>query len=69
VAEAVQNAFKGSPGQKQDLSGYSYYSHPKFNAYQALRRQGHVLIRLYELRDAIEEEAKRSIEGTPTETV
>ena len=63
LTQAVQQAFGGSPGQKQDLFEYSYYSHPKLSAYLALRRQGHVLIRLSELRNAINEEAKRPTRG------
>lgn len=59
LTEAVYNALDGSPGEKQDLTRFSYYSHPKFSAYRALRQRGHVLMRVGELRHAIAEEANR----------
>ena len=61
--EAVHNALTGATGEKQDLSDYTYYSHPTFNAYRALIKNGHVLMRLAELRHAIAEELHRSTPG------
>jgi methionyl-tRNA formyltransferase len=61
LEEAVHIALNGSPGEKQDLSAFSYYSHPKFSAYRALRKRGHVLMRMGELHNAIAEEVNRTI--------
>lgn len=61
LEEAVNNALNGSPGEEQDLSAFSYYSHPKFSDYRALRKRGHVLMRMGELRNAIAEEVSRTI--------
>ena len=61
LKEAVQMAFNGFPGQKQDSSRYSYYSHPTFGAYRELRRRGHVLMRLSELLDVIKKEAHQPV--------
>lgn len=60
LLEAVDRALAGWPGAPQDLSRYSYFSHPKFSAYWALRRRGHVLMRSGELWEAIQVEATRA---------
>lgn len=67
LADAVPLALDRSPGDKQDLSRSSYYSHPKFSAYRALRQRGHVLMRLSELRSVIDEEAHRSAQANTPE--
>lgn len=60
LLEAVDHALAGWPGDRQDLSRYSYFSHPKFSAYWALRRRGHVLMRPGELWQAIQAEVARA---------
>jgi folate-dependent phosphoribosylglycinamide formyltransferase PurN len=68
LLEAVTSALNGSPGIKQDLTRYSYFSHPNPSAYQALLGHGHVLMRLRELRDVISEELNRATRDHLPET-
>lgn len=68
LEEGISKALNGCPGQKQDLSRYSYYSLPKFSAYRMLRKHGHVLIRLSELRNTINQEVNRSMQANLPET-
>lgn len=49
LVEAVDKALSGDPGQKQDMSRYSYYSHPDMESYQKLRLNGHGLIKASDL--------------------
>lgn len=63
LAEAVQAALNGYAGREQDLARYSYYSHPKFRAYQALHEHGHVLMRPHELYHAIRSEVPQPPRG------
>lgn len=60
LMEAVDHALRGWSGDPQDMSRYSYFSHPKFSAYWALRRRGHVLMRPGELWEAVQAEVTRS---------
>jgi hypothetical protein len=60
--EATNAALSGSGGDKQDLSQFSYFSNPSYRAYQELRKNGHVLIRLGELISTIREEWNKSKE-------
>ena len=47
--DAVRLALEQDAGAKQDLSNYSYFSHPTLKSYLDLRRKGHRLVRLREL--------------------
>lgn len=53
LAEAVVLALENRPGSPQDMSRYGYYSNPSLDAYWRLRRNGHVLLRLREIRAAL----------------
>jgi folate-dependent phosphoribosylglycinamide formyltransferase PurN len=58
LADAIEYALCGNPGTSQDLSAHTYYSHPDFRSYIALRRQRHVILRIAELLSAIRSEAR-----------
>jgi methionyl-tRNA formyltransferase len=45
LPEAVDLALQGESGRGQDMSQFSYFSHPDRAAYFSLRRHGHALVR------------------------
>lgn len=53
-------ALEGTPGIKQDLTRYSYFSHPDLRSHLQLRRSGHSLFRVSELFAAVRSERERT---------
>jgi folate-dependent phosphoribosylglycinamide formyltransferase PurN len=50
LVEAIEAAARGCPGQEQRHAERNYFSHPTFASYLELRRRGHRLIALSDLR-------------------
>lgn len=66
LSAGVTRALAGDPGRAQDLSCYTYFSHPTWSSYRELRRQGHVLMRPGELVETIRQERSRRLDPSPT---
>jgi folate-dependent phosphoribosylglycinamide formyltransferase PurN len=49
LPQGIERALKGDPGISQDHSRYSYFSHPTWEAYIKMKRNGHSLITLRDL--------------------
>jgi folate-dependent phosphoribosylglycinamide formyltransferase PurN len=55
LTAAIQRALQEDPGNPQNLENFSYFSNPTISAYNNLRKNGHVLMRLSELSKALNE--------------
>ncbi|MDW8107248.1 MAG: formyltransferase family protein [Armatimonadota bacterium] len=62
LIEAVEKTLRGERGTPQQLEQRSYYSHPSFRAYIALRQNGFALLRWGELRRAVQGTIQRQSE-------
>lgn len=65
LLEGLERILKGDQGTPQDPSRHTYFSNPSFASYLALKKRGHVLIRIAELADAIRQGGKARCSDIP----
>jgi Formyl transferase len=60
LRDGVRVALDGIVGREQEPSRRDYFSHPKFGSYRDLRRAGHALFRISDLKEVIGREGSPS---------